>query len=322
MKSLVWAALLLVVACVYAKTDDDNIGYFWHITDIHYQPTYKVGSSQFKRCQSGKGRAGKFGEMTDCDTPAETIRSTFEYMLSINDKPDFVLYTGDMTPHYPQGDSGLPKEDIIGYEHNVTVLLNKYFPDTPSYPIFGNHDTFPRFTCYQEEGYWLFKDLAEEWKQFYSEQALSTIAKGGYFAEEIIPGLLLVSINTNLYYFENKADNTTVVDPIGQFAWVNATLTAARENGKKVLIAYHVPIGCTGRFMGQLHNQRNNQIVEVLSPFHDIIVGHLAGHNHIDAFHIIEGKSGASPEFLAPSVNEFALTNPRVFISILFILLS
>jgi len=301
--------LFLVLFIALSCCQNNDIGYFWQFTDLHLSPAYKEGTSRLHYCQKGKGFAGKYGDISKCDTPQVTMDSAFEEMLKINPKPDFVLYSGDMAPHKPQGDeTEITKEDVLGYEHNVTLLLNKYFPDTPCYPIFGNHDTYPRFTVYFQESYWLFKELANEWKQFYSEQALKTIAKGGYFSEEILPGLLLLSINTNLYYRENTAHDPTVPDPIDQLAFLNETFYNAKINKKKILVHYHVPMGFTGEFIGEIQEPRNDQLADVMAPYHDIIIGQLAGHNHIDSFHIISGNNSSSALFLCPSVNEYMFT--------------
>jgi len=291
----------------------DSIGRFWHLTDLHYSPAYKPGSNSLRRCMSGHGNAGKYGSTPICDTPLETIESALSTMVSLEPKPDFVLYTGDMAPHHAQGDAKeISIKDVLTYEHNVTMMLDKYFAGVPSYPIFGNHDTYPRFSVFANESYWLYTSLAKEWEKYYTPQARDTIAKGGYFKEEIMPGILLVSINTNLYYTGNHEDDVSVNDPLGQFNWLSQTLAQAKSQQKKVIIAIHVPIGYSGKLIGQLNEPRNDQIVDVLSPYMDIIVAIFAGHNHIDSFHIVSGQAGSTVQFLAPSINEFGFAYPRV----------
>ena len=99
------------------STVNANSGYFWQITDIHYQvfnflktfsqyffvfiqPEYYEGASVLKNsCTSGTGDAGKFGSkelLGGCDTPLITLQSTFQFMKRTHPRPDFILYTGDI----------------------------------------------------------------------------------------------------------------------------------------------------------------------------------------------------------------------------------
>lgn len=71
-------------------------GSFWHITDLHWDPTYNLGNSG-PVCDSGGNRptphAGKFGDYA-CDSPWDLINSTMHAMKDILPDPDFIIWTG------------------------------------------------------------------------------------------------------------------------------------------------------------------------------------------------------------------------------------
>lgn len=72
-------------------------GNFWHITDLHWDPTYKVTDDPELVCaSSGKqpaDNAGKFGAYV-CDSPWHLINSSVYAMKEILPDPDFIVWTG------------------------------------------------------------------------------------------------------------------------------------------------------------------------------------------------------------------------------------
>lgn len=72
-------------------------GSFWHITDQHWDPTYKLSNNPELVCASSGKRpaanAGKFGDYA-CDSPWYLINSSVYAMKDILPDPDFILWTG------------------------------------------------------------------------------------------------------------------------------------------------------------------------------------------------------------------------------------
>lgn len=72
-------------------------GKFWHISDLHIDPTYHVTEDRTKVCYSSKGfpasDPGVFGDFM-CDSPYELILSAFSYMKSVDLEPEFIIWTG------------------------------------------------------------------------------------------------------------------------------------------------------------------------------------------------------------------------------------
>lgn len=72
---------------------------FWHITDLHLDPTYHQSPDPTKVCFSSKGvpvtQAGMFGDFL-CDSPYRLIQSAFRHMANHTAPQDFVIWTGSV----------------------------------------------------------------------------------------------------------------------------------------------------------------------------------------------------------------------------------
>lgn len=72
-------------------------GRFWHITDLHLDPSYHMSPDPTKVCLSSHGdpvtQAGVFGDFL-CDSPYSLIQSAFAHMASLTQPEDFIIWTG------------------------------------------------------------------------------------------------------------------------------------------------------------------------------------------------------------------------------------
>lgn len=72
-------------------------GNFWHITDLHWDPSYKLSDNAELVCASSNSQpavnAGIFGDYV-CDSPWHLINSTVYAMKDILPDPDFIVWTG------------------------------------------------------------------------------------------------------------------------------------------------------------------------------------------------------------------------------------
>uniref|UniRef100_A0A1D5R4R7 Acid sphingomyelinase-like phosphodiesterase 3b n=2 Tax=Macaca mulatta TaxID=9544 RepID=A0A1D5R4R7_MACMU len=72
-------------------------GKFWHVTDLHLDPHYKVSKYPFQVCPSAGFQsvpnAGPWGDYL-CDSPWALINSSIYAMKEIEPEPDFILWTG------------------------------------------------------------------------------------------------------------------------------------------------------------------------------------------------------------------------------------
>lgn len=139
-------------------------GTFWHITDLHWDPTYKLNDNPDLVCASSGTQpavdAGKFGDYA-CDSPFHLINSSVYAMKAILPDPDFIIWTGyvsdcwllhfntnlaqqhitvdppkllltfffilsDDTPHVPNEDLGT--EAVLSIISNLTHIIRQVFP--------------------------------------------------------------------------------------------------------------------------------------------------------------------------------------------------
>lgn len=72
-------------------------GKFWHISDLHLDPDYKVSEDPLQVCPSAGSQpvpnAGPWGDYL-CDSPWVLINSSIYAMKEIEPEPDFILWTG------------------------------------------------------------------------------------------------------------------------------------------------------------------------------------------------------------------------------------
>ena len=56
------------------------------------------------------------------------------------------------------------------------------------------------------------------------KQQADTFKRGGYFHQEVMPNVHVLSLNTIIYSPSHRPTNVTMVDPFGQLEWLEATL--------------------------------------------------------------------------------------------------
>lgn len=81
----------MLASCSYGP------GTFWHVTDLHWDPSYDLSKEPKKVCDSSGGkaaaRAGLLGDHA-CDSPWNLINSSIHAMREILPDPDFIVWTG------------------------------------------------------------------------------------------------------------------------------------------------------------------------------------------------------------------------------------
>uniref|UniRef100_A0A8D2CSI2 Sphingomyelin phosphodiesterase acid like 3B n=1 Tax=Sciurus vulgaris TaxID=55149 RepID=A0A8D2CSI2_SCIVU len=104
-------------------------GKFWHISDLHLDPSYTVSEDPLQVCPSAGSQpvpnAGPWGDYL-CDSPWALINSSIYAMKEIEPEPDFILWTGDDTPHVP--DEKLGEAAVLEIVGRLTSLLREVFP--------------------------------------------------------------------------------------------------------------------------------------------------------------------------------------------------
>uniref|UniRef100_A0A3Q2H9K1 Sphingomyelin phosphodiesterase acid like 3B n=1 Tax=Equus caballus TaxID=9796 RepID=A0A3Q2H9K1_HORSE len=106
-----------------------GLGKFWHISDLHLDPDYKVSEDPLQVCPSAGSQpvpsAGPWGDYL-CDSPWVLINSSIYAMKEIEPEPDFILWTGDDTPHVPNEKLG--EAAVLEIVERLTKLIREVFP--------------------------------------------------------------------------------------------------------------------------------------------------------------------------------------------------
>ncbi|XP_071056721.1 sphingomyelin phosphodiesterase-like isoform X3 [Onthophagus taurus] len=264
------------------------------VTDFHYDPMYTPGSLAACAaplcCQSDSGvastpeeGAGYWGDYRSCDTPWYGVEDALDHIAETHPDIDYVYYTGDTISHRIWDTS------ISGNTEDITLLYNTLlakFPNTPVYPIFGNHEAHPVdiFTPpeIEEEEFstaWLFDLAADLWGSILGEGTAETIRRGGFYTVLIRPGFRLIALNSNVGYTFNWWLLYDDVDPFGQLQWLADTLYQAEQDGEIVHIISHVPSSDD-----TCYKTWSQQYRRILERFAGTIAAAFNGHSHTDEF--------------------------------------
>lgn len=313
-----------------------------HISDIHLDPRYGVGSESTVNCgPAGCCRPGAT-EITNpsplygsysCDPPYYLVVSALESISPLtanspNNPIAFSLFTGDLVVHMAATQASF---DFQMYTETASYQMLKHFlPDTPMYAVLGNHDTGPENfdTAYSLPGTYgdqqrkNYEHLAALWQQYdWIDAQAATDVKTHYAAYSIIhpkyAKLKIISMNTDFWYIENTNNfvNSSNPDNSGLFTFLVNQLQSAEDAGQRVWLIGHVHPGWQGTQAMPSHTDLFYQIVERYSPH--VIANIFFGHSHADQMSIFYSNNGTeqtienalTPAWIAPSISPGAGRN-------------
>ncbi|XP_005095075.2 acid sphingomyelinase-like phosphodiesterase 3b [Aplysia californica] len=299
--------LCLFLSGVFTEVASLNVGYFWHVTDFHYDHTYWTSGLS---CNDEVPVKGQFGDYW-CDSPWELVLESVREMARVKADVDFLIWTGDSVAHIK--DANLTLETNLEVMQNVTTVLNDSFPNTSIYASLGNHDFYPnnQASAEMEEMYNRVSDMWGSWIEGTAQREL--FKKGGYYIQNIGNKTRLVALNTNLYFSSNRMTRN-ITDPAGQLEWLRGQLEGARQNGEKVMITGHVPVGVFAPGLTEwFYPEFTGPFLDLIVEYADVIIANHFGHNHGDGFVVLQKEVGAQmavPQFMAPSVTPWRFKIP------------
>ncbi|KAI7901589.1 Metallo-dependent phosphatase-like protein [Cokeromyces recurvatus] len=280
--------------------DHDNRklhGRYLHITDIHMDKNYVVGATIKSDCHRKPKKhrnrkkkegllAGYWGApVTDCDSPPRLVYHSINTIAKEwKDKIDFIIWTGD---------NARTKKEIIGYNVKVTELLKQAFKldhsnnqTIPIIPCIGNNDIHPHNELRGMKKNPQLLEFSEIWHDFIPAEHVKAFKRGGYFAVDVVPGLLrVISLNT-LYFFGSNDVVNACSDPKSAGAqhmrWLRSQLKKARKEDMKVILIGHVP-----PTVKTFKDSCLDDYIQLSTKYADIITAHMYGHSNIDHFQII-----------------------------------
>ncbi|XP_036104414.1 acid sphingomyelinase-like phosphodiesterase 3a [Molossus molossus] len=280
---------------------------FWHVTDLHLDPTYHITDDHTKVCASSKGinasNPGPFGDVM-CDSPYKLILSAFDFIKNSGQNASFMIWTGDSPPHVPVYE--LSTDTVITVIANMTKTIRSLFPKLQVFPALGNHDYWPQdqLPTFNSK---VYNAVADLWKPWLDEEAIQTLRKGGFYSQKVPNNLNLriISLNTNLYYGPNIM-TLNKSDPANQFEWLENTLNTSQQNKEKVYIIAHIPVGYLpfSQNTTAMREHYNEKLINIFRKYSNVIAGQFYGHTHKDSIMVVSDAKGSpiNSAFVAPAV--------------------
>ncbi|XP_067657506.1 acid sphingomyelinase-like phosphodiesterase 3b [Haliotis asinina] len=296
---------LCCVLLLYSTSAGAQEGFFWHITDYHYDTTYW---SEMRSCSDEVPVRGIYGDYW-CDSPWRLVNDSINAMANIRRNVDFILWTGDNVAHI--ADQYTNETYVVHILRSITDALKTTFPGVKVYATMGNHDWYPS-DQFPVISHFLYNATAELWEDWIGDaEQMANFRKGAYYTAKTVRGLRIIGLNTNIYYTSDKL-TAAMTDPNGQFAWLEEVLKNAKDAGEKVLITAHVPPGFHVPGKAQwFYDQYNTRFLDISRTYSDILVGMFFGHNHADGFKLLQTSGGGPgvPMFMAPSLTPWRYKN-------------
>nr|CAH8852641.1 unnamed protein product [Trichobilharzia regenti] len=333
--------------------EDNDIGYFWHLSHIHRDLQYVNKSCNLL--------LGNYSWDSSPNLSLSAINATRNLFPKT---PDFVIWSGDNGTH----DDSLTSDQLLDGIRLLTKALKQAFPVDAVYllPVLGNHDIIPandmKVTvnspsrtawCHQlgEQ-----KDLWGEWINHRQKHLMSSLSQQNsskyptanfsqtcFFSHHLVnkgpynhydyhhadsnrrTNLILISLNGLIWYQGNRLAGNTDNDPLGQLEWLQKTFRWARRHKAKVLLVSHFPPGASENAPAVYRFLRpdiNDRFRNILIYNADLLMAGLFAHEHVDSFRLLVSKSYISVAslFLMPSVSPMVLHglgdfNPRIRLS-------
>ncbi|KAF9185432.1 hypothetical protein BGZ51_002659 [Haplosporangium sp. Z 767] len=307
-----------------------------HFSDWHLDPLYRPGTEA--KCSHNiccrdygvwndpgpiKKPASKWGE-GKCDTPIALGLSALEAIQKFVPNATFGLFTGDIASH----DSWMITEKYIAdLETQSYELFKKYLLDLKLYVAMGNHDSYPSDQApgkMRPNSYithkWLYDHVAGIWEKnnwITSVEAEYARSNNAMFMTRPMPGLKLITLNTDLYYVRNFFTmlDTDQDDPNGLFHDLILELQDSEDRNERVWIMGHMaPVTRTLPKPSILFQR----IVARYSPH--VIAGIFTGHYHQDKFFVVHDpdaesqtkESAINVVYQGPSVTPRDRSNPAI----------
>ncbi|PNF14909.1 hypothetical protein B7P43_G04318 [Cryptotermes secundus] len=295
------------------------------ITDIHYDPMYMPNGNAecgepmcCRRTQGKPGNpdtaAGYWGDYRSCDIPWQAVQNTLHQIKGNHEKIDYIYMTGDIVDHGIWDTSIKKNTESI---KNLLTVLKTEFPNTPVYPVLGNHESSPvnLFAPHNIDNKkvstnWLYELSAELWTYWLPPETKETILQGGFYTVLVRPGFRIIALNSNLGYTANWWLIYDLKDQDGQLKWLAETLLQAEKNSEKVHILSHMPSGyntCLKTWSREFH--------KIIHRFEATITAQFNGHTHNDHFYIYyatdEPTRANNIAFNGGSVTPFSDLNPN-----------
>lgn len=254
----------------------------------------------------------------------ELMKGKVQEIMSSDNPPAFIVYTGDLPDHHP--DSGELHDKNIGTVLDELVALAQ---GTPLFYAPGNND--PRggdYFPYSDSTCKTPLDLADPEAGYpapNSREIYDYNQSHGYYAASMYEDLRIIGLNSVMFSVSHqdsypdhcKVDTMNQVEEsLKQLAWLRAQFEAAQEMDQKVYMIMHIPPGNDAfKGVGMWKDAAwQDSLLVMAEEYESSISGMFFGHTHMDEIRRLAKPSNPS-EFSviaisAPGVSPIFKNNP------------
>lgn len=261
-----------------------------------------------------------------------------DVLLSGNNAPKFIVYTGDLPAHYQCAETCvIPEDQRQNHNQNLAAILSGLRDVATKHKkalfyLPGNNDGIAGdYTSFADEQNNTPFTLIPETKNPYPVPNSKPGAVPpcivsnphptmGYYSANPIAGLRIIALNTVIYSksFIAVDGSNQVTDGNMQMKWLSQQLTDAARKNEKVYIAMHIPPGTDAYKYDQypvgatmwapLPDTTNTwlkQFLGIVAANKQTIAGILYGHTHMDELRRLYDPAGKQ-------ITEVAISCPGV----------
>jgi len=281
-----------LAAAAAATSSSTTTSRFLWLTDNHVDLWGDVNNAADKQC---------------AHMPKAQWESAVQGMLAADKNPDFIIFSGDFVHFGARNASDLTRDVILDTITDVTLRMQRNFPNIRLFPCLGNHDYDPsnNWPSNTTESSWLLKPLAKLWAPWLPASALKTVAETGWYSADVVPNKLrVISLQTNYWAAYNQFTDISDNDDLAhrQFVWLESELALAQRDQVKVYInGHHPPIGnyVSGNDVDMqdgLWPLYSMRYVLLVQKYADLIEGQFYGHDHVDEVRVQNKCTYATPD--------------------------
>uniref|UniRef100_A0A0N4ZPK3 Sphingomyelin phosphodiesterase n=1 Tax=Parastrongyloides trichosuri TaxID=131310 RepID=A0A0N4ZPK3_PARTI len=303
------------------------------ISDLHFDFLYTPGSEvqcdepicchqnssrpknkKKKRVRKLKEAAGYWGSLGACDLPFWTIDVILEDISKKHTDIEYIMLAGDYMSH---NDWAYTKEEHLFTVTNLSAIVKKYFPTTPTFWAIGNHEGVPvnSFAPHsipeQYRPQWIYNAIKDAGGEWLPRETYKDFEYRGSWSVMVQDNLKLVTINTGYCEATNFWLYLNQTDPDESLSWLVNELYRAELDGVYVHILAHVPPGD-----GECLEGWSRNYYRIINRFADTITGQFFAHVHVDGFTVFyEDMNDINTKptnvlYYAPSITSFVNLNP------------
>jgi len=171
------------------------------------------------------------------------MHSFLEFASQMSDEIDLIFWTGDNIAH-DIWEQSVDKNAY--YTQVITSAVKEKFPNTPVFPILGNHEFFPVNVQSFNGIHPVIDKISEYWKDWIGKEGIDDFKNYGYYSiplkgiREDWTGYRVIGLNTESCNSQNWYLLSEAKDPGNHIQWLESQFIQMEKNNEKAFIIGHV----------------------------------------------------------------------------------